>query len=200
MDLIPPALIVARFFADEQLVLEALGAKQEDAKIAFEDYVEEHTGDEGLLMDAVNDKGKVTLGAVKARLKAITPDLVTSVDEEDTDEELNAVEYCLTLLETKSKADKAVKDAQLALNSKVLARYASLTETEIKSLVVEDKWFASIGAATEDEIHRLTQKLTGRVKELEERYAQTLPELDREVEMLSTKVASHMENMGVDWR
>ena len=199
MDLIPPALIVARYFIAERGDLEGLQAKQEDAKSALEDFVEEHTGDEGLLLDAANDKGNVTLGGVKARLKEITPDLVTPLDEEDTDEERNALECCLCLLETKAKADKAVKDAQLALNTKVLARYTTLTEAEIKTLVVENKWFASIGAAIEDEIQRLTQRLTGRVKELEERYAQPLPELDSEVEVLSTKVAAHLENMGIDW-
>ena len=150
-------------------------------------------------MDAVNDKGKVTLGAVKVRLKALTPDLVTPLDEEDTDEELNVLECCLSLLETKSKADKAAKDAQFALNTKVLDRYATLTETEIKTLVVEDKWFANIGAAIEDEVQRLTQRLTGRVKELEERYAQPLPELDSEVEEFGAKVEAHLRKMGVDW-
>ena len=74
------------------------------------------------------------MGGVKARLKGITPDLVIPLDKEDTDEELNALECCLSLLETKSKADKAVKDAQHALNTKVLARYATLTEAEIKTL------------------------------------------------------------------
>ena len=199
MDLIPPALIVARYFIAEQVALEARVAKQEDAASAVEDFVEEHTGDEGLLLDAANDKGNVTLGGVKARLKEIMPDLVTPLDGEDTDEERNALECCLCLLETKSEADKAVKNAQFALNAKVLDRYATLTEAEIKTLVVEDKWFASIGAAIEDEIQRLTQQLTGRVKELEERYAQPLPELDSEVEVLSTKVAAHLENMGIDW-
>ena len=199
MDLIPPALIVAREFAAEQEVLETLQAKQEVAKSALEDYVEEHSGDEGLLIGAVNDKGNVTMGGVKARLKGITPDLVIPLDKEDTDEELNALECCLSLLETKSKADKAVKDAQHALNTKVLARYATLTEAEIKTLVVEDKWFASIGAAIEDEIQRLTQGLTSRVKELEERYAQPLPELDHEVDTLSAKVEAHLRKMGVDW-
>ena len=82
MDLIPPALIVTRDFAAEQDVLDMLGAEQEDAKSTLEDFVEEHTGDEGLLLDAVNDKGNVTLAGVKARLKEITPDLVTPLDEE----------------------------------------------------------------------------------------------------------------------
>ena len=200
MDLIPPALIVARDFAAEQDALETLQTKQEDAKSALEDFVEEHTGDEGLLQDAVNDKGNVTMGDVKARLKEITPDLVTPLVGEDTDEERNALECCLTLLETKSKADKAVKAAQFALDTKVLARHTTLTEAEIKTLVVGDKWFGNIQAAVEDEVQRLTENLTGRVKELEARYVQPLPELDSEVESFSTKVEEHLENMGVDWK
>ena len=197
MDLIPPALIVARYFASEQDALDMLGAEQENAQSALEDFVEEHTGDEGLLQDAVNDKGNVTMGDVKARLKEITPDLVTPLDGEDTDEERNALECCLSLLESKSKADKAVRDAQLALNTKVLARYTALTQTEIKTLVVGDKWFGSIQAAIEDEVQRLTQQLTGRVKELEERYAQPLPQLGQEVEKFSATVEGHFSKMGI---
>ena len=197
MDLLPPALIVARYFADEQEVLEALGAKQEDAKSALDDYLEEHTGDEGLLSGALNDKGNVTKVSVKERLKAITPDLVTPIDEDDIDEERISLERCLYLLDTKSKADKSVRTAQDALNKKVLVLYTTLTKTEIKTLVVEDKWFASMGAAMEDEINRLTQGLAGRVKELEERYAQPLPELDSDVEVLSAKVEDHLRVMGL---
>lgn len=199
MDLIPPALIVARYFATEQEALDFLSAEQEHAKIDLEDFVEAHTGDEGLLLGAVNDKGNVTVAGVKARLKEITPDLVTPLDEEDTDEERDALECCQSLLETKSKADKAAREAQFALDTKVLNRYATLTEAEIKALVVKDKWFASIQAAIENEVQRVTQQLTGRVKELEERYAQRLPDLEQEVDVFNTKVEAHLQNMGVDW-
>ena len=198
MDLIPPALIVSREFAAEGDALDMLGAEQENAKSALEDFVEEHTGDEGLLLGALNDKGNVTMGGVKARLKEITPDLVTPLDEDDTDEERDALECCLSLLEIKSKADKATRDAQLALNTKVLNRYTTLTEVEIKTLVVQDKWFASIQAAIENEVQCLTQQLTGRANELEERYAQPLPQLDSEVETLSLKVENHLRVMGLE--
>ncbi len=59
MDLIPPDLIVARYFADEQAQVDDLTAKAEAAAQAVEEYVEEHGGDEGLLADAVDDKGKL---------------------------------------------------------------------------------------------------------------------------------------------
>ena len=199
MDLIPPALIVARDFAAEQDALETLQTKQEDAKSALEDFVEEHTGDEGLLLGSVNDKGNVTMSGVKERLKEITPDLVTPLNEEDTDKERNILERCLSLLETKSKVDKVAKDAQLALDTKVLARYAVLTEAEIKEIVVGDKWFASIQAAIEDEMLRLTQHLTSRVKELENRYARPLPALEKESDEFSLRVEKHLKNIGMEW-
>ena len=69
MDLIPPALIVARYFAEEQDAIEMLQAKQETAVQTSEEYIEEHAGEDGLLADATNESGNVTAGSVKARLQ-----------------------------------------------------------------------------------------------------------------------------------
>ena len=148
-----------------------------------------------MLADATNDSGNITASSVKARLKALTPDLVTRHETQDNDDEQDALEYCLSLLDAKSKADKAVKEAQLALDKQVLVHYATLTEDEIKALVVEDKWLANIQAAITDEVQQLTQELTGRVKELEERYAQPLLVLAEEVEGYSTTVEEHLRMM-----
>ena len=90
-----------------------------------------------------------------------------------------------------------MKEAQAALDEQVLARYATLTEAEIKTLVVEDKWFAGIRGAVDGEVQRLTQGLAGRVKELEERYARPLPELEQEVEAFGKKVEGHLRRMGL---
>ena len=199
MDLIPPALIVARYFADEQTQIENLQTALETATQTLEEYIEEHTGEDGLLADATNDSGNITKASVKARLDAIQPDLMTLREAQDNDDEPDALEHCLSLIETKANADKAVKDAQLALDEQVLTRYATLTEAEIKQLVIDDKWFTTIQAAITDEVQQLTQELTGRVKELEERYAQPLPELAHEVEAFSTKVEGHLKSMGADW-
>ena len=190
MDLIPPALVVARYFATEQTALEALQAEQDSAARALEEFVEEHSGEDGLLADATNDKGAVTKASVKGRLKTIQ-------DELESDKEREILIRCLTLIEAESSAGKAAKDAQAALDHKVLDHYAVLTEAEIKTLVVEDKWVASIQAALDSEVQRLTQQLAGRVKELEERYASPLPELEREVEEFGVKVEGHLKKMGL---
>ena len=192
MDLVPPNLIVARYFATEQAAIEALQAKQETAARELEEFVDEHTSEEGLLEDATNDRGKITEGGVKDRLKAIQ-------DELQSDDERGALTGCLTLIEAEDEAGKAVKQAQATLDQKVLDRYATLTEVQIKTLVVENKWFTSIRIAIEGEVQRLTQQLTGRVKVLEERYAHPLPEVEQEVEEFGAKVEGHLKKMRLVW-
>jgi type I restriction enzyme M protein len=190
MDLIPPGLIINRYFAAGQAAIDDLAARQETATRELEEFIEEHTGEEGLLEDAVNEKGNVTRAAVNARLREIgrNPEFA---------EERDALTRVVALIEAEAGAKKAVKEAQASLDKRVLARYATLTEDEIKTLVVEDKWFASIRAAIEGEVQRLTQRLAGRVKELDERYARPLPELEREVEGFNEKVEEHLKSMGV---
>ena len=189
-DLIPPPLVVERCFSAERAALEALQATHETAARELEEFIEEHSADEGLLAGALNDKGKVTKAGVTQRLKAIR-------NEPESNEEGEILTECLALIEAETKADKAVKETQASLDEQTLARYVTLTETEIKSLVVEDKWFASIQTAIEGEMQRITRQLTGRVRELEERYASPLPELEREVEAYSGKVEGHLKKMGV---
>jgi type I restriction enzyme M protein len=192
MDLAPPALVVARYFAKEQAAVDELQVAQDTAVRELEEFVEENSGEEGLLCDAMNDKGKVTKAGVKERLRAIE-------GEEEIEDERVAFTRYLALIDAESEARGAVKDAQDELDGEVLAKYAKLSEAEIKTLVVEDKWFASIRDAIEGEIQRVTQQLAGRVKELEERYASPLPSLTEEVEALATRVDEHLTKMGAVW-
>ena len=194
MDLIPPALIVARWFAAEQAAIERLQADRETAARELEDFVGEHASadadEDGPLAEVTNERGRVTAAAVKARLKAIR-------GEAESDEEQDILKRCLILIEAESKAGKAVKEAQADLDRAVLAHFAVLTEAEIRTLVVEDKWCASIRTAIDGELQRLTQRLAGRVEELEERYARPLPALEHKVEAFSAKVEGHLIRMGV---
>ncbi|MCA8919013.1 MAG: type I restriction-modification system subunit M [Planctomycetes bacterium] len=192
MDLVPPSLVVAHYFVADQTAIDELQLKQDAAARELEEYTEEHSGEEGLLADATNDKGKVTKGEVQKRLKAIK-------DESDSDEENAALTRCLELIETESKAGKAVKDAQATLDEKTLKQYAKLTEDEVKTLVVEEKWFANLNRAIKNEVQRLTQQLAARINELDERYAQPLPELEDQVARFKAKVENHLGKMGLSW-
>ncbi|MBI1294277.1 N-6 DNA methylase [bacterium] len=196
MDLLPPSLIVARYFAAEQAAIEALQAAHEAAAQALAEFIEEHTGEEGLLEEATNDKGNVSKGGVKDRIRQLRIENGQLISAEDA-AELAALEACLTLMDAEAEAAKAVKDAQTELDKQVLAQYGDLSEEEIKSLVVDDKWFAAVQTAVDDQLQRMTQRLAGRVKELEERYAESLPVLEIVVADLKLKVDSHLKRMGV---
>ncbi len=89
-----------------------------------------------------------------------------------------------------------MKEAQKRLDTQVTAQYAQLTEAEIKTLVVDDKWLATLAASIQSELDRVSQALTGRIKQLAERYATPLPQLAIEVDELSAKVEIHLKRMG----
>ena len=196
MDLIPPALIVARCFTSEQASIEQLRGIHETAARKLEDFVEEHLasagGEDGALMGIANGRGRITKAAATGRLQTIR-------HEPGADEEQDMLRRCLELIDAESRAGKAVREAQAALDRAVLDRYATLTVTEIKALVIDDKWRASIEAAIADELQRLTQLLAGRVRQLTQRYARPLSEIEIEVEELTTKAAVHITRMEIPY-
>ncbi|HGA2773715.1 type I restriction-modification system subunit M [Providencia alcalifaciens] len=187
-ELIPPALIVARYFADEQTKIDTLQSKLDSASQELETYLEENSGDDGLLNEALNDKDKVTKATVTARLKVAT----------DPDEK-SALKQAQKLFDNEANAKKALKKAQDALDLAVFKQYPKLSIDEIKTLIVDDKWLATLQSNIEAEIERVTQQLANRVKELEERYSEPLPDISKSVENLSEKVAGHLKAMGLEW-
>lgn len=60
----PPTLIVRRWFTEEQAALENLEAEVAALDQQIEEMAEEQGGDEGLLAEAANDKGKITKAGV----------------------------------------------------------------------------------------------------------------------------------------
>jgi type I restriction enzyme M protein len=66
--------------------------------------------------------------------------------------------------------------------------------------VVDDKWLATLAAAVQGELDRVSQTLTGRLRQLAERYAIPLPQLTDEVAALAAKVDQHLQKMGAVWK
>ena len=81
----------------------------------------------------------------------------------------------------------------------MFAKYPHLSIEEIKQLIVDDKWLASLQASIVAEIERITQQLANRVKTLEERYSAPMPSLIDEVASLSSRVDDHLKKMGLAW-
>ena len=223
-DLVPASLVIGRFFSNTWRKLERLDSEIAILKQRKEEFEEEHDTDDGALSD-LEGKSGTTKGIVQQRVMELkeaiqkeypkgTPEheQAKSIkkttfgihnwkknvsDEEGLFEELDILYDYLRIVETESNRKKACAQERDKIFKSVMAKYNELTEAEIKTLVIEDKWFASIQAAIESEVQRLTHELVGRVSELEERYAQTLPELEREAGELSLKAEGHLEKMGL---
>lgn len=192
-DLVPAALLIARYFAAERDAIAAVEAELVGIEQQLDEKREEQSGEEGLLADAneanEGEPPKITAKSVKAALKKI------GSDPEEA-EARQALEAYSALLDQQADAKARLKAAQDDLEAKLDAKYPTFTEDEIKTLVVDDKWLATIAAAVQGELDRVSQTLTSRIRQLAERYDTPLPQLTDEVTALEAKVSRHLERMG----
>jgi type I restriction enzyme M protein len=112
--------------------------------------------------------------------------------------DLRVIGEYLRLTEQIADLKRRIKDADAEIDEKAYAKYPELTEDEIKTLVVDDKWLAAIDRDVHGEMERISQSLTQRVKELAERYESPLPELSSRISEMEEKVGGHLERMGFD--
>lgn len=187
-DFIPKSLIVNRYFATEQVALEVKQAELETATAVLAELEEEHGGEDGYL----GSLDKIAKGDVNARLKEVKGEM-------EAKDEVAVLKRWLDLSEQETTLRRAVKDQDAALDTLAYAKYPKLTEAEIKSLVVDDKWMARLSAAIQGELDRVSQTLTGRIRELADRYATPLPQLSSEVDALEARVKGYLKSMGANW-
>ena len=194
-DLVPAALLIDRYFAAERDAIAAIEGELAAIEQQLDEKREEQSGEEGLLAEVIEGEGekqKITAKSVKARLKEIGKD-------PDYADERQALEDYAALLDKQTDVKARLKAAQEDLDAKLDAKYPRLTEDEIKTIVVDDKWLATLAAAVQGELDRVSQTLTGRIRQLAERYATPLPQLTRELAALTSRVQEHLRKMGAVW-
>jgi type I restriction enzyme M protein len=183
---VPKPLIVARYFSKEQTAIEAKQAELEATTATLAELEEEHGGEEGVL----GALDKINKAEVNARLKEIKGD-------KEAKEEAAILKQWLSLNTEEAELKKAIRDAEAALDQLAYEQYPKLTESEIQTLVVDDKWLTTLAAAIQGELDRVSQTLTSRIRLLADRYAAPLPQIVDEVGQLAAKVTAHLERMGV---
>ena len=256
--LIPKEIMEAVFFAEELAELTALMEQSAALEAELDEMREEESGDEGLLKEALNEKGdSIPKANLNKRIKeldakktsaimdAITQ-LVALFDENKTVEmealirevpelgefdirnkngtfgkaklkaalkvatetavvpEIYADEYAaLTLYSQKyaemDTVDKAYKAARKALDEKLVAKYAELTDDEIKHLLFDMKWMAKLAADVCDEIEQVLNTLSSKVLLIAKRYEHTLGEIEDRTAKSRAAVVSALERMGYKW-
>ena len=189
MDLILPTLIVSRYFPSEQARVDELAAAAEEASRAVEEYIEEHGSEGGPLSEAM-EGDKISRVLARDRLKKAT--------YEGTDpEEIGALQHLLKLYEAEAGAKRSVKEAQAELDLDTLKQYGKLTEDDVMTLVLDDKWQATLVKRIAAEVESLTLSLVARVEELGDRYSETVEALDQALADLESKVTGYLAAMGV---
>lgn len=217
-DLVPKSLVIARYFPSDKAGIEELQGTLDKLSQALEELIEEQSGEEGYFADF----DKVNKASVAARLSQLNGEDETAdkpklkrgmpIAAEPTilytgktkatqnhDEEIAILKKYLELSGKESDTRKKIKEAEKALDTKIIAKYKTLTEAEIKVLVVDDKWMAVLEKAVNGEMDRISQRLTGRIKELAERYETPAPQMTKEVTDLEKKVIAHLKKMGFEW-
>lgn len=190
-DLVPKTFVINRYFLNEKQAIDELEAEKETIGTQLSELEEEHSGEDSYFADF----DKINKANVQKRLKAID----TLQSKVENSEEIKVLKTYLKLIEDQSDLNKKIKDASTELDNLALERYKALTKDEIKQLVVDDKWLASIEHSVKTEMERISQRLTGRIKELAERYETTLPKQTSGVAELETKVIAHLKKMGFVW-
>ncbi|WP_138432396.1 type I restriction-modification system subunit M [Winogradskyella algicola] len=189
-DLIPKDLVIQKYLKDEFQQLQDLQTDLENTQATISGYQEEHSGEEGLLNEATTDKGTITKATLTKYLKQIKED-------KDEKEAYQLGSKVLKEFNKETKLKKEIKAKEQELDKLTLEQYGKLTEPEVRTLVVDDKWLSSIKTSVQTEIDGISQRLTGRIKELAERYQHTLAEIDAQTKSLENKVEEHLKKMGL---
>ncbi|MCD9580712.1 type I restriction-modification system subunit M [Tenacibaculum maritimum] len=191
-DVLPKQLIIDTYLAKEQQALQAVEVELENVQAKSAEWIEEHTGEEGLLQEATNDKGGITKTTLSKYLKEIK-------DEPTEVAAFKVANQLLKLFNKEASLKKEAKVMAMDLDALCLAQYGKLTEAEVRELVVDKKWLASLQATLQTEMDAISQRLTSRIQELAARYEHTLTELDGTTNMLENKVSEHLKTMGLVW-
>lgn len=187
-DLLPKEIIINEFFKEESEELVDMRNQLEEADNQINELVEEQTWDNGLLLEVINEKGKITKALITARLKVIKWD-------SDFDDEREMFDNYLSVVDKQSVLKKEIKKAEEELDKNALLKYPELTEQEIKDLVIEKKWLLYMDLTVHMALHNISQDFTWLVKELNNRYEDTLSNLTDKTKELEGKLEEHLKMM-----
>lgn len=194
-DLLPKSLVINRYFKTTQDEIENLESTIERLGGEISEIEEENNSEEGVF----GNLDKINKTTVSAELKSLKTELKTDKNNSELLEKQRICEKYLKLCEEHSELSKKLKEQTAKLDRDLLEKFPKLSEEEVKILVVEDKWMATIEKAINSEMQRISQRLNQRIKELAERYENTLPEILNSVNDWEQKVNAHLKNMGFKW-
>ncbi|MFC6269446.1 type I restriction-modification system subunit M [Frigoriflavimonas asaccharolytica] len=206
--MISPELLSQVYFAAFLEKIETAQQSVENSQATMAEIEEEHTstgsaqGEEGLFADLekvnASEVSKLLKIKQKEELRMVAEPSI-SYGNNTPKTEVEILETYLAEAESIKKANAKIKILQTDLEKEVIAKYAKLTEAELKDLVLNHKWKAHLISTLHQEQDEISQGLTQRINALAERYATTLANSQTELASAETKVTAHLEKMGLVW-
>ena len=161
-------------------------------KKEYVDYISNNI----ILEVAYTEKGTVTKTSVAYALAMARAEAPAPEAYADDYAELKAA---FELAKKSEGSTKLIKEMDKELDEKARERYATLTDDEIIDLLVNKKWYYTIGTGINDLYAAISHQLADRIIELSKRYENTLPDLMKQTADYEAKVKSHLERMGFKW-
>ena len=173
---------------DETIELETLLDKLPLSKKKLEEYVKSHP----LCQNAINEKGTVSRANINERLFIIRSVESVPINLED---DVKLLYKVYDLIAKQKELNKLIKDLKIVLDKRCRERYITFTYEEIIELLVNKKWFASIENGINSINDSLSNQFVGRIKELRDRYAQTLQIIDQEIMNSENELAKMIDDL-----
>jgi type I restriction enzyme M protein len=187
--------IVALASARGKITQTAIGARLREASEADERILLESYKAATAEIKESRERGAALLETARATIH----ERLRAEPDSEVLRELRVLREYLELADRIGAVKKAMREAEAELDALAYAKYPTLTECEIKKLVVDDKWLTALDASIHGEMERISQALTRRVRELAERYETPLPRQTSRVAELERVVNRHLERMGFSW-
>jgi len=186
--LVPKALVIEMFFADEQKAIDELENVIAAAQAELDEMIE-NAEEDSIITEVLKDNGNLDKAGLKKKLK----------DKELEADDKAVLQKLQDLVTRVDDGAKTVKDLRAALDKKTREQYAKLTDEQIMELLLNRKWFRSLVTGVYALYTAVSHRIAERVTELADRYEKTMPQLESEVAELESKVKSHLERMGYKW-
>lgn len=189
-DLVPVSIVLAEYFTAETNEIAELSSSIESLQQELSDLVESNTDLFRFNDDDEDDKPvNVKIADVKKAIKNAKTDGTTK-------EDLEILKLWESTYTKKEGYVSQWKQKRTELTEAVVAKYAALTEGEIKTLVVERKWLASVVSGCEALMQNVTHQIASDVTALAERYEVTLGATESKVNDLEQEVLRSLKEMG----
>lgn len=192
-DLLPVNIVLTEYFTKETDEISNLISQIDSMQSEMDEVIEQNievfifgdNDDEGSEDKPLNIKAADVKKAIKNAKK-----------ESASEADVKILKDWLALSDKKDALNKLLKQKRSELTDAVVAKYAALTEDEIKTLVVERKWLACIINGCEALMQTVTHRIATDVTSLAERYESTLSDLAQDVAKYEDEVNNYLIEMG----